>query len=117
MLKLEARMAVAAGDGGDAVQVLEEIVALDPLDGEALLLLGQHYAKADDPERAIFYYERAQSLDDFEADAAVRHAQLLVAQSRYDEAVPLLKRAQEIEPRDDVSRYLEQVERIARARR
>lgn len=39
-----------------------------------------------------------------------------MGQSRYAEAVPLLKRAQEINPRDDVARYLEQVERIARAR-
>ena len=35
MLKLEARMAVAEGTGGDAVDVLEEIVSLDPLDGDA----------------------------------------------------------------------------------
>jgi tetratricopeptide (TPR) repeat protein len=116
LLKLEARMAVADGGGGEEVGVLEEIVALDPLDGEALILLGQHYATANDVERAIFYYERAESLEEFEADARVRHAQLLVGQSRYDEAVPLLKRAQELRPRDDVGRYLEQVERIARAR-
>jgi tetratricopeptide (TPR) repeat protein len=117
MLKLRSRIAVAEGKGEDSVGVLEEIVALDPLDGEALILLGQHYARIDDPERAIFYYERAQSLGDFEADARIRHAQLLVALARYPEAVPLLKRAQEIDPRDDVARYLEQVERLARTRR
>ena len=117
LLKLQARLAVA-GDGGsaDSVGILEEIVALDPLDGEALILLGQHYAGIDEPEQAIFYYERAASLEDYEADAKTRQAQLLVGQSRYAEAVPLLKRAQEIEPRDDVARYLEQVERIARTR-
>jgi tetratricopeptide (TPR) repeat protein len=115
LLKLEARIAVAGGDDGeDVVQVLEEIVALDPLDGEALLLLGQHYAREDDPERAIFYYERAAGLDGFEADASVRQAQVLVGQARYKEAVPLLQRAQKLRPRDDVGRYLEQVERIAR---
>jgi hypothetical protein len=41
----------------------------------------------------------------------------MVNQSRFAEAVPLLKKAQEIEPRDDVARYLEQVERAARSRR
>jgi Flp pilus assembly protein TadD len=117
LLKLEARMAVAEGDGGQAADVLEEIVALDPLDGEALILLGQHYARIDEPEQAVFYYERAQSIEEFEADARVRHAQLLVGQSKYQEAVPLLKRAQELNPRDDIERYLEQVERIARSRR
>lgn len=117
LLKLEARVAVAEGAGDEAAAVLEEIVALDPLDGEALLLLGQHYARVEQAERALFYYERAQSLEGFEADARVRHAQLLVTQTRYGEAVPLLKRAQEIKPREDVARYLEQVERAARAAR
>jgi tetratricopeptide (TPR) repeat protein len=117
LLKLQARIAVADGTGGDAVALLEEVVAIDPLDGDALMLLGQHYARIDEPEQAIFYYERAESLAEFEADARVRHAQLLVAQARYGEAVPLLKRAQEIEPRDDVARYLEQVERVARSNR
>jgi tetratricopeptide (TPR) repeat protein len=117
MLKLEARMAVAEGESGGAVGVLEEIVALDPLDGEALILLGQHYARSDEPERAIFYFERAESLEEFEAEAKIRHAQVLVGQSKYGEALPLLKRANELEPRDDVARYMDQVERIARQRR
>jgi len=116
LLKLQARLSVAGDGESDSVGILEEIVALDPLDGEALILLGQHYAGSDDEERAIFYYERAASLDGYEADAKTRQAQLLVGQARYAEAVPLLKRAQEINPRDDVARYLEQVERIARTR-
>jgi tetratricopeptide (TPR) repeat protein len=117
LLKLEARMAVADGAGGEAARVLEEIVALDPLDGEALILLGQHYARIEDPDRAVFYYERAESLEEFEAEAMTRHAQLLVGQNRYGEALPLLKRAQQLDPRDDVARYIEQVERVARATR
>ncbi len=116
LLKLEARLAVARGQGGDAAKALQEVVALDPLDGEALLLLGQYFQKENDPVQAIAYYERAESLEAFEADAKVRHAQVLVAQSRYGEAVPLLKRAQEIRPRDEVARFLEQVERVARSR-
>ncbi len=114
-LKVQARLAAGEGGAENSAALLEEIVKLDPLDGEALLLLGQHYAKASDPERAIFYYERAEGIDAFEGEAKTRHAQLLVAQSRYAEALPLLKRAQEIRPREDVARYLEQVERVARS--
>jgi len=113
-LKLQARLAVAGDHGAEAVPVLEQIVALDPLDGEALMLLGRHYADSDEKERAILYYERAGSIEGYEADAKVRLAQLLVDQSRYKEAIPLLKRAQEIRPRDDVASYLEQLERAAR---
>jgi Flp pilus assembly protein TadD len=108
---------VAEGKGEEAVTILEEVVALDPLDGDALILLGQHYSRTGDPERAILYYERAEGVEGTEAVARVRHAEVLVAQARYDDAVPLLKRAQEIQPREDVGRYLEQVERIARSRR
>jgi tetratricopeptide (TPR) repeat protein len=117
LLKIEARIAVAEGGGVAAVAALEEIVSLDPLDGEAILLLAQHYTKAGDPGKAIFYYERAEGIEAFEADARLRHAQILVGQSRFQDAVPLLKRAQELKPREDVGRYLEQIERLARAQR
>ncbi len=117
LLKLEARLSMAEGDSNaETAAVLEEIVKLDPLDGEALMLLGQHYSRQDEPDRAIFYYERAESLEAFEVNARIRHAQVLVGMGRYADAVPVLRGAQEIKPRDDVARYLDQVERIARAR-
>ena len=118
LLKLEARLSMADGSGSaETVSVLEEIVKLDPLDGEALMLLGQLYFKQNEPDRAIFYYERAASLDAFEANAKIRHAQVLVGMGRYVEAIPLLRRAQEVKPLNDIARYLEQVERIAKTRR
>ncbi len=117
ILKLRARLAVADGAGDDEqVSVLQEIVALDPLDGEALILLGQHYGSAGDTEKAIFYYERAALIEGSEADAKIRNAQLLVRAGKYEEALPLLRRAQQINPRDNIQKYLEQVERIARTR-
>lgn len=118
LLKLEARFAMADGTGTtDAVKLLEEIVQLDPLDGEALMLLGKHYGKSGEPDRAILYFERAEGIDAFEAEAKVRHAQALVGLARYTEALPLLRRAQQVKPREEVARYLEQVERVARSQR
>jgi len=116
LLKLRARLAVAAGAGDEEARVLEEIVALDPLDGEALILLGQHSLRGGDAEKAVFYYERASSLEEHEAEAKVRHAQLLVGQGKYVEAVPLLERAQQLEPRESVKEYLQQVKRLAQSR-
>ena len=118
LLKLDARLAMAEGqDSAEAAAKLEEAVALEPLDGEALMLLGQHYSRASDPDRAILFYERAAALESFEASAKLRQAQVLVGMGRYLDAVPLLRRAQEVAPREDVARYLEQVERIAKAKR
>ena len=116
MLKLEAKIASAQGKTAESAAVLEQILKEDPLDGDALLLLGQHYAKSNQPEKAIFLFERAEGMEQFEADAKVRHAQVLVTAGKYDEAVPLLKRAQEIKARESIARYLEQIERLLKTR-
>jgi tetratricopeptide (TPR) repeat protein len=118
LLKLEARLSMTEGTGSaETARLLEEIIQLDPLDGDALMLLGQYCSQQNEPDRAIFYYERAASLEAFEVNAKIRQAQVLVGMGRYADAVPLLRRAQELKPRDDVARYLEQVERIAKTRR
>jgi tetratricopeptide (TPR) repeat protein len=116
LLKLRARIAVATGASEEEVRVLEEVVKLDPLDGEALIGLGQHSHRTGDAEKAIFYYERAASLETFEADAKLRHAEVLVKQGKYLEALPLLRSAQTLKPRDNVQNFLENVERAAQGR-
>lgn len=121
LLKLDARLAMAGGNGGaESAAMLEEILLLDPLDGEALMLLGQHYAASGLPgevDKAMLCYERAAGIEAFAANAKVRHAQIFASQSRFSEAIPLLRQAQELKPREDVARYLEQIERISKARR
>lgn len=118
ILKLDARLALAANAGGaDAAATLEEVLKLDPLDGEALMLLAGHYASNGQPDKAMLFYERAAGIEQHAANARVRHAQIFVSQSRYPEAIQLLRQAQEIKPREDVARYLEQIERISKARR
>ncbi|VGO21400.1 tetratricopeptide repeat protein [Pontiella sulfatireligans] len=115
LLKLQARIAVAEGGGDDVVQILEEVVEVDPLDGEALILLAQHYGRSV-PEKAAFYYERAANIETYEAEAKLYHGQLLVGQAKYVDALPLLRRAYELKPRSDIEDYLKQVERIAKTR-
>ena len=116
LLKMKARMAVTRGAGEDEARILEEIVAIDPLDGEALILLGQYHGRVGDSAKAVFLYERAAKLERFEADAKVRHAQLLVGQGKYADALPLLRSAQQVKPRENIQQYMEQVERVARSR-
>lgn len=115
-LKLRARIAVARGAGEEEARILEQTVALDPMDGEALILLGQYHARNGKPDLAILQYERAAGVTAFEADAKVRHAQLLVGQGRYAEALPLLRRAQQVKPRDNIQQFLDQVERVAQGK-
>jgi Flp pilus assembly protein TadD len=117
LLKLESKVAMANGAGEEAIKVLEQIVERNPLDGEALLLAGDYYAKNDQREKAEFRYDTAAKLQGFEADAFVKHAQLLVQKQKYVQAVELLNKAQKAKPRDNVQRYLEKVEQMARSGR
>ena len=113
LLKLRAQIAMSEGANDEQVKILEEIVKLDPLDGQALILLGQYYDRTGETEKAIFYYEDAENIEKFEADAKVRHAQLLVKQGKYKEAEPLLQRAYNLTEREDIKKYLDQVQRFA----
>lgn len=49
-----------------------------PLDGETLMLAGQHYAQNGESDRASVYFERAAGIEGFEAKAKLRQARLLV---------------------------------------
>jgi tetratricopeptide (TPR) repeat protein len=99
------------------VEILEEVVHRDPMDGEALMLLATHYAGAGEKERAILYYQRAEGIEAFEADASIKHGQLLAGMGKFDAAIPLLKRAQQLKPGDRLAKYLEELERYQKLRR
>lgn len=116
MLRLRARIALAEGAGAEEAAVLEEILALDPLDGDALILLGQHALREGDAERAIFYFERAEGIAAFESEALVRHAQALVGQGKYNAALPLLRRSLQLDPKANIQEYTAQIERVALGR-
>lgn len=117
LLKLESKAAMSTGAGEEAITVLERIIETDPLDGEALLLAGDYYARNGQPEKAEFRYDTAAKLEGFAADAYVKQAQMLVKTSKYAQATELLKKAQKVKPRDNVQRYLDKVEELARGGR
>ncbi|HAB15254.1 MAG TPA: tetratricopeptide repeat protein [Verrucomicrobiota bacterium] len=113
-LKLTAKVSMGSGDGARAIEVLEEVTQRNPLDAEALLLAGDYYSRNGQPEKAQFRYETAGKIAGFEADALVKEAQLLVSSRKYETAIELLRKAQKVKPRDNVQRYLERVEQVAR---
>lgn len=117
LLRLEAKVDMATGESQRAIQTVENILQRNPLDGEALLLAADHYAKAGDREKAEFRYQSASSIAGFEADAWVKHAQLMVQSQKYPRAVELLRKAQKAKPRENVQRYLEKVEQLSRSGR
>lgn len=115
--RLVTMLAVRRSEEAETAAGLERIVEKDPLDGEALILLGQFHARQTDGlERAEYWFERAEGLTAFEVDARIRHAEALVARGRYPAAIDLLKQAQSLEPSDAVKAYLVEIEGYARNR-
>jgi Flp pilus assembly protein TadD len=108
---------MSTGAGAKAIETLEQIIQKDPLDAEALMLAGDYYAKNNQKEKAEFRYRTASGIAGYEADAYVKHAQLLVQSQKYIEAAELLKKAQKVKQRDNVQRYLEKVEQLGRTAR
>lgn len=117
LLKLESKVAMLSGEGSKAIQTLEQIIQKNPLDGEALLLAGDYYAKNAQPEKAEFRYQTASRINGSEADGYVKHAQLLVQSQKYSQAIDLLRKAQKVRPRENVQRYLEKLEQLERTSR
>ncbi|MCB9881410.1 MAG: tetratricopeptide repeat protein [Planctomycetes bacterium] len=113
--RINASLALAEGKPEEEKAALERIVEeLDPTDGQALILLGEYYRRHEDPEQAIFYFERAAAIEAFEAEAKLAHAQLLVSQGNYKTAIPLLERhlaikASQNTPSPKVEEFLQRV--------
>jgi len=112
MLKVEARLQMAAGKGTEAVPTLQRVVELNPMDGSALMLLGQHFSDSKDDVKATAYYERATKIKDTEPDALIRLAQMNIADGKLADALQLLKRSNDIKPRDGVQKLIQDLEKF-----
>ena len=114
LLRLESQVAMAEGREISAIKTLEEILAKNPLDGDALMMIGDYHLTNDENEKAFNRYQLASRIEGFQADAQVKMGQVRVQQRKYNEAIELIRKAQELRPRDNVKRFLESIERVAR---
>lgn len=113
LLRLQAELAQQQNEHKEARSLCEKILRLDPLDGRTMLLLADLQQAAGMLEDAVMTCERAARIKGFEADALIRQAQIEVSRERYSRAVPLLEAALAFRDQPHVSRYLEQIRRLA----
>lgn len=134
LLRLEARVAIAQERSSDiAIKLLEEILEIDPEDKETVLLLARyHYSQSRKSkaagneeeslksfEEARIYFDKATEMgdDEFKRQAFIDYSQILVDETLYCEAIPLLRDALDLEYTIRVENYLERVERACRSQR
>lgn len=110
--RLQGRLALARNQPDEGRRLLEEALEINPLDGESLLLLAGLVGKSD-LEHAEVLLEQAARLSGTAEQALRQRGELLVGAGRYENALVPLREAQDLRPRDDLRRYIEQVERLA----
>ena len=110
---LKAEVLQATGKNKEATDLLTEIVSEHPLEGRALIQLGQLAWKARNLEYAIIQFKRASKIDEFENPALIEHARLLVSMRKYNDAASLLERALSLKPEKRVEKYLKAINNLA----
>ena len=96
---------------------LEQILEIEPDDGQTLLLLAKFHGSEKNFEEARKYYEQAMELEDYEYQALVDYAQMLVQNKLYCDAVPMLSDALDIKYSSSVEEFMDQVDRVCRRQR
>ena len=118
LLRLEAQVAIATKqESSIIIGFLEEVLELEPDDGQTLLLLAKFYHSEGNIEEARKYYELTLELEDFEYEALIQYAQMLARERLFCDAVPLLRDALDIEFTSNVETFMDQAERICRNQR
>ena len=95
----------SVGEEGKLVEALEN----DPLNGEALILLGSLHSERGEKAKAMYYFERAYSSEKHEYDALILASQTLIDEKRFSESLELLQRALLREPSSELKSLIGQV--------
>ncbi len=109
LLNLEAQLALSQGRDEEAAEILEKVLENDPLNGNALILLGEYYEKTGDFESSAYFFERALEIPDFQREAQLQLAQIFVRQREYQKAIRQLEGAQQLEYSANVQDFLDAV--------
>lgn len=115
VLNLKAQSNLAQNRAESAAALLAQVVARDPLNGKALVLLADYAAGRGEFELAELHYERAAKVEAVAPEALLKHARMLVGRRQFQKALPLLERAQGLRPQAHVAQYMERVAAAARS--
>jgi tetratricopeptide (TPR) repeat protein len=101
-----ARIDIESGDDPAAgAAKLEELLKADPLDGEALLVLGRHRAAETRRQEAELLLQRATEVDKVAHEAWIEIARVRVDGKRYEAALEAVDEALELRQSEGLAEY------------
>lgn len=112
---LMAQAAIGRNDLEGAAEILEEVVQSDPMNGQALLTLGDLQRRLEEFDEAAFSFEQAARVEEVRVEALVAHARMLVSMRDFAAALPILERAVALDSGQRLESYLERVRQAAGA--
>lgn len=118
LAQVKAQLATADKQPKQALQALQQAVALDPLSGEALLALAQWYETQGNIELASLNYSRAATIKAVQIPALQARAQLEINRQQYQTALRLLQQLLQLEPqRQDIADNIQSLQQLIRQQR
>lgn len=101
----------------EAIDILDALIAANPLDSHSLFLRAQQHVLAKEPFKALLVFDQAiHAGDSFSSNARLSKARLLVKLERYPEAIKELKSYLEGNPDEvRVKEYLQAVTNLNKA--
>lgn len=134
LLTTEARINIQRGRGENAAEILEDLLKRRPNDVDALITLADYYARSWDElpgteenakerqqlrQRAETLFERAINIDtnpELQARAYLQYGRFMVKQREWCKAANFVNRSNQIDPREFVQSYLNQLSTLCTQR-
>lgn len=114
LLVIRSRVALGLGKEDASIKLLEEVVKENPMNGRALLQIGDYHRRQGDKQEAGYYYDRVIGLSDnaIRFEGLVQMATLKAEDNEYKEARDYVRDALAIKDENRLNSYLEALNRI-----
>ena len=99
----------AKGKTREAKVQLQAILRTDPLNGQALILLGNHEKNSGNLAEAELHFERASHLPDFQIEAWESLGKLAVQRRDFKQAITYFKRAYSLSQASYLQEYIQKL--------
>lgn len=106
MVRAKAILELETGDRASGAKLLEDWTRREPLDGAALILLARFRSESNQTPEAEMLLEQAERIPESSADAYYDHARIRIGASDYEKGLELLRKSQEIRPRESLAQYI-----------